>query len=365
MSNDFKNKNGETSPFSASEVRKRSAKYDKKKNNKRKNIKRKRRRVIYVLLFILLFIVGLGSSYIFNLLDKVKTNVISKNKEDLGIHSDVSDAFDNSNVINIALFGLDKRSDDEPGRSDATMVITIDKENDKLKMSSIMRDSYVNIDGHGKDKLNHAHAFGGPELALKTINQNYKLNVKDYVSINFSNMEKLIDALGGVTVDVKKEEIEQINLYVKDLNLSNNGSSGYISKAGSQKLNGVQALAYTRIRYVGNGDFERTDRQRVVLNSMFETIKSSGVSQYPSIVSKLLPLVETSLSKTDILKLGTEVMVNGKMTIEQERFPVDGYYKDGGEMIKGVWYLPFDSEATIKQMQDYIFNDKKPEPKKN
>lgn len=355
MSGKSNNENGQTAPISRSEIKKRANKNHSKKN---KSGKKKRNVIIYSLVFILLFLVGLGGFYVFNLLDKVKTNVISKDSDDLGIEANVSSSFSNTDIVNIALFGLDKLSDDEPGRSDATMVITIDKKNDKLKMSSIMRDSYVNIDGHGKDKLNHAHAFGGPELAIKTINKNYKLDIKDYVSINFSNMEKLIDAIGGVNVDVKKEEINEINT-------TSVGSPTSISHPGLQKLNGIQALSYSRIRHVGNGDFERTDRQRVVLNSMFETIKSSGASQYPSIVSKLLPLVETSLSKTDIIKLGTDVIMDGKMSMEQERFPVDGYYKDGGEMIKGVWYLPFDSEATIKQMQDYIFNDKKPEPKKN
>lgn len=355
MSGNFNHKSGRTSPMPTSTIKRKSTRNAKKKN---RSNRRKRKFITCILLFMFLFILGSGGFYIFNLLNKVKTNVISKNEEDLGIHTDVSSSFTNTDIVNIALFGLDKVSADEPGRSDATMVITIDKKNDKLKMSSIMRDSYVTIDGHGKDKLNHAHAYGGPELAIKTINKNYKLDVKDYVSINFSNMEKVIDALGGVNVDVKREEINEINI-------TSASSPTSISRPGLQKLNGIQALAYSRIRHVGNGDFERTDRQRVVLNSMFETIKGSGMSQYPSIVSKLLPLVETSLSKTDIIKLGTDVLMNGKMSIEQERFPVDGYFKDGGEMIKGVWYLPFDEAATKKQIQNYIFHDKKPEPKKN
>ncbi|SUY45664.1 cell envelope-like transcriptional attenuator domain-containing protein [Clostridium putrefaciens] len=355
MSSKSNNKNGQTAPISSSEIRKGSN----RNTIKRNKIRRKKRRIITcTFIFILLFLIGFGTFYVSNLLSKVKTNVISKDVDDLGIHSDVSSSFTDPDIINIALFGLDKTSNDELGRSDATMVVTIDKKNDKLKMSSIMRDSYVDIDGHGKDKLNHAHAFGGPQLAIKTINKNYKLNIKDYVSVNFSNMEKLIDALGGVNVDVKREEVNEINITTV-------GSPTSISRPGLQKLNGKQALAYSRIRHVGNGDFERTDRQRVVLNSMFEIIKTSGASQYPSIVAKLLPLVETSLSKTDIIKLGTGVLMDGKINIEQERFPVDGYFKDGGEIIKDVWYLPFDSKVTIKQMQDYIFNDIKPQPKTN
>ncbi|MBU3209275.1 LCP family protein [Clostridium algidicarnis] len=331
---------------------------------KKKSKVRKRKIIAYSLIFILFSIMSISVLYALNLLGKIKTTVISKDTSDLGIDNSISPSFNNNDIINIALFGLDQHDPNEPSRSDATMIITIDKKADKIKMSSIMRDSYVNIDGHGKDKLNHAYAFGGPELALKTVNKNYKLNIKDFVSINFSNMEKLIDTLGGVEIDVKQAEIEKINYYVRELNSSRNSLPTYMTRPGKQKLNGMQALGYTRIRDVGNGDFERTDRQRIVLNQLFDNIKETGITKYPSIVSSLLPLVETSLSKTDIIKLGTDVLSNGKMSIEQERFPLDGYYKDGGEVINNVWYLPFDEDSTIKQINEYIFKDKKPEPKK-
>ncbi|MBU5592478.1 LCP family protein [Clostridium sp. MSJ-4] len=334
---------------------------DEKKTSKKKKI------FFMVLIFIFLFIIGMVCFYVINSLNKVKTNEISKTNEDLGIEESTIEELKEKQkheILNIAFFGLDQREPNEPSRSDATMILTIDQDRNKIKMLSIMRDSYINIDGHGKDKLNHAYAFGGPSLAIKTLNKNYKLNIKDYASINFYNMEKVIDILGGLEIDVKRDEISQINLYISELNSYRKTKPTYVKNPGLQTLNGMQALSYSRIRNVGNGDFERTDRQRIVLALLLEKIQSAGITKYPSLVSELLPLVETSLSKTEILKIGSEILMSPNIVIEQERFPVDGYYKDGGEMINGVWYLPFDKEATTKQIHDYIFDDVIPTPLK-
>ncbi|MBB6698281.1 LCP family protein [Clostridium algidicarnis] len=334
----------------------------------KKKKKSKKRRVLLIICFILLFIIGVGVFYISDLSSKVNTKVISKNLKDLGINEDLQSNLKGKgkdDIINIAFFGTDQRDKNEIGRSDAIMILTVDKDTKKIKLSSIMRDCYVKIDGHGKDKLNHAYAFGGPELSIKTLNQNFNLNIKDYASVNFSHLQDIVDAMGGVEVDITKEELQSINGMMNELADIDNYEPPYLSSPGKQTLNGKQALAYSRTRYIGNGDFDRADRQRTIINALFEKIKKAGVLKYPSIVNTLLPLVETSMESSEILKLGTDMLSAGIGNLEQERFPVDGYYKDGGEMIKGVWYLPFDSEATIKQMQDYIFNDKKPEPKKN
>ncbi len=342
------------------------------KNKKRSVIKKRRRnkkrKILITIFFVLLLTVGIGIFYIFDLFSKVNTKNISKDLKDLGINENLQmDLKDKGkdDIINIAFFGTDQRNENEVGRSDAIMILTIDKDTKKVKLSSIMRDSYVKIDGHGKDKLNHAYAFGGPELSIKTLNQTFNLNIKDYVSVNFSHLQEIVDAMGGVNVDVSKAELQAINGMMNELAGIENYTPPYLTSAGTQTLNGKQALAYTRTRYIGNGDFDRADRQRIIINALFEKIKKAGVIKYPSIVNKLLPLVETSMESGEILKLGTDMLGTGIGNLEQERFPVDGYFKDGGEMIKGVWYLPFDEAATKKQIQDYIFHDKKPEPKKN
>lgn len=250
-------------------------------------------------------------------------------------------------IINIAFFGIDRRNKDEASRSDALMILTLDKKHKKIKISSIMRDSYVNIDGHGMTKINHAYAYGGPALAIKTLNKNFDLNIKDYVTVDFIGFEKIIDSIGGADINITPEEVKFIN---EDASTS--------TSAGLQKLNGSQALAYTRIRHTDGGDFERTQRQRTVLVNVLNKIEKTNPKDIANIVSKLLPYTETSMSNTEILKSLTSISLLGIKNIDQQRFPLDDYCD--GKMIAGVWYLIFDLDATKSQMHKYIFEDIKP-----
>lgn len=203
-----------------------------------------------------------------------------------------------------------------------------------------MRDSYVTIEGHGNDKINHAYAFGGPQLAIKTLNENFDLNIDDFVAVNFTTLPKIIDMLGGVTIDITSEEVSHIP---------------GIDVAGTYTLTGEQALAYSRIRYASGGDYVRTDRQRTVLSKVFEKVLSINFTQYPSLLSEILPMVQTNLDYSEILNLGNEVLKMGVTTLEQERFPRDGYCE--GKMIDKIYYLTFDKENTVQQLHDYIFED--------
>lgn len=236
------------------------------------------------------------------------------------------------------------------------MIATIDTVHKKLKLTSIMRDYYVYIEGHGNDKINHAYAFGGPELAIKTLNRNFDLNIKDFVSVNFSTLPKIIDKLGGVDIDVDSEELNYINGYIDGLNKINGTSSAHISSVGVNHMNGTQALAYFRIRYTSGGDYKRNERHREVLSAIFSKVLSLNVTEYPSLLNEILPMVETNLSSSYILDLGSEVLKMGKPTLEQERFSRDGYCQ--GEMTNGVYYLTFDKATTVDQLHNYIFEDK-------
>ncbi|MBS4536641.1 LCP family protein [Clostridium sp. D2Q-14] len=289
------------------------------------------------------FLIG-GGFFVVSTMNKLDRESISTSNEDLGIDEDLEKELNekNSDVKNIALFGIDQEEESkERGRSDAIMILTVDDKHNKLKLSSIMRDSYVNIDGKGQDKINHAYAYGGPELAIKTINQNFNLNIKDYATVNFSTLPKIIDVVGGIEIDIKDYEVSRAG----------------VSNAGLQTLNGEQALKYSRIRYAGNGDFERTERQRTVLMSLFDKVKSRSLSSNITLANEILPMVKTNLSNSKIIGIGTDVLTNGSIVLETERFPKDGYHDD--QKIDGVYYLAFDEEATIQQMHDYIFEDKK------
>ncbi len=306
--------------------------------------------ILSILLVIILAAVGVFYATL-NKMDNVeinKDNLAVTPKEELEVYDNYK------KIKNIALFGID--SADGIGRSDSTMIATIDPVHDKLKITSIMRDSYVNIDGYGYDKLNHAYAFGGPELSIKTINQTFGLNIEDFVAVDFASLPKVIDILGGIELDITYDELQYINGYIDDINSKDGTYSPHISYAGPQHVDGVQALAYSRIRYTSGGDYERTRRHRTVLEQLFNKALTVSPAQYPTIINQLLPYVKTNLGATDILSLATKVATMGGGTLEQDRFPRDGYGE--GQMIDGVYYLVFDEAATKQQMMDYIFDDK-------
>lgn len=330
----------------------------------RKNKNGKGKKIALVIVLIFLFVIVAGGSYVYLQLNKVKTTKLSKSDTDLGISNETQQRLKTENtdeVINIALFGKDAREANEASRSDSTLIVSIDKKHNKIKISSLMRDSYVNVPGHGMTKLTHAYAYGGPQLAIKTINSNFALNIKDYVAVDFFEFAKIIDTFGGVSLDIKQDEIQYMNSYIKEMNNLQKSNVPQITTAGKQDLDGLQAVAYTRIRYTAGGDFERTERQRTVLTALFNKVQEAGVTKYPSFVSTLLPYVETSMSKVDIISLGTSVFTNGIKTLEQERFPVDGYCN--AKTISGVWYLWLDIPASTDQIHKYIFDDVKPTPK--
>ncbi len=309
-------------------------------------------KIVLVTITILVVVVGMISLCFNNQLNKVKKVEIAKTNSELNISNNVVKKDDG--IMNIALFGVDRRHKDEVSRSDALMLLTLDKKHKKIKISSIMRDSYVNIDGYGMTKVNHAYAHGGPTLAIKTLNKNFDLNIKDYVTVDFFGFEKIINSVGGVDISITPEELKYMT--------EDNESVPTISNIGLQKVNGSQALAYTRIRYTDGGDFERTQRQRTVLIDVLNKIKKTPPTGIPKIVSELLPYTETSMSNTEILKLVTSMYTLGIKDIDQQRFPLDGYCD--GKMIDGVWYLIFDLDATKSQMHKYIFEDIKPNPAK-
>ncbi len=312
---------------------------------------RKHKKIIIIILFLILgiisFFVGMGISVLKSMINKVeRTNIDNSN---LGINSDIDNQYDD--VKNIALFGID--STEDSGRSDSIMILTINNKDNKLKITSLMRDSYVSIDGHGKDKLNHAYAFGGPELAVKTINKNFDLNISDFVTVNFSSLPKLIDAVGGVEIDVDGEELKFINNYINDLNFKNKTNYETINKTGLQHLNGTQAMAYCRIRYTSGGDYKRSDRHREVLENLIQKSTSISVLKYPELLSELLPMLKTSLSSGEIMNYGVQgvKLVN---SLEQDRYPKDENSEEA--MINNVYYLKFDERATIEALHNWIFN---------
>ncbi len=283
------------------------------------------------------------------------------NQIDAGVSSDENDLTEDG-IFNVMLYGLDAQSQNEISRSDSITLVTIDKNNLKIKMTSISRDTLVDIPEFGPDKLNHAFAYGwaktgnlcdGAALSLQTINSSFGLSVKDYVTANFWALTHIIDYVGGVEVDVSAAELKQINLasnqYAEKFELE----FPKLEKAGYQRLTGAQALAYSRIRNI-DSDTVRTHRQREVLTSLFKSAQNINPLKYPQLIRKLLKECTTSCTNEQILEIGSWVVANIK-NIKFETISIPTSEISNGTMINGTWYNNYDLNKASNIMKEFIF----------
>lgn len=313
-------------------------------------------KIIISIFFILCILLIIFTFPIYNFLNKI--NKVTIDKSDLIISENIpkeeSAIVQNDDIKSIAIFGIDE-AEGTAGRSDCIMILTLDNKHNKIKLLSVIRDSYVVIPTkEKKDKINHAYAFGGPHLALKTLNENFDLNLNQFVSVNFSYLPKLIDNVDGITLNITTDELKYINDYINNLNYINKTTSPNITTAGIQKVDGTQALAYCRIRYTDGGDFERSQRHRTVINQLIEKCKITPKSQYPSLLEKLLPLVQTNLESSEILSLAVNLNSLKDQQLLQDRFPKDD--DASGKNIDGVYYYVFNKEPTIQKIHQFIYN---------
>ena len=319
-----------------------------------------------LLVLILLCFIGWGAHYVLStirLFNQSRT-VLPSDPSELGISSPevdsaLTDDANDASITNIALFGVDRRDETEAARSDVIMIATVDKRHNKIKLSSIMRDSYVPIEGCGKTKINAAYFYGGPTLAIKTLNQVFGLNITDYVTVNFREMAAIVDAVGGVEIDISEAERKDANHNMIEQAAMDGSKVDTIQTAGLQTLSGMQAVGYARIRYVGNADFERTQRQRNVMQAIFKKGKSISPLQYPEMIRKMLPVVETSLELSEIMDMAGILLRD--VSMEDVRFPCNADLINGGSLkVDGVDYLNYDLEATRQKLHDFIYNDAMP-----
>ncbi len=327
-----------------------------KKNKKKKKPHRGRKILISVLSVLL--IIGIGLFVLFQYyFGGLQTDEEFKDKtnSELGIDEEIAAALNQKGVTNIALFGVDARGDSDAGRSDTTIILSLDWDHSKIKLTSIARDTYVPIDGHGETKLNHAYSYGGAELAIKTLNENFDLNIRDYVTVNFDQMAEVIDEVGGVTVEVTEDEL----YYTNELIDRDEPGTPHIQSAGKVKLTGKQALCFSRIRHNVGGDDARTSRQRMVLEALFEEAKNLSVTEYPGFIKTLLPMVKTSLNYTDCIKMAS-IMLKSGIAMEMVGFPHE-YSEAEGQIINGTWYYVYDLELASDMIHKFIYEDIHPD----
>lgn len=281
---------------------------------------------IKVLGVLLIIAVGLGYGCMYYVNSKIyDSSHQSKNNAIVSLVDAASSMYEDG-VVNIALAGLDARGKDSDSRTDSIMMATIDKNNKEVKITSFMRDMYVPIPGkRNKYKINDAYFFGGPDLMMKTIRQDFNVNVQYYVTIDFKAFQDLVDKLGGIDLTVKPYEVKEINYYIKEVNW---GNPDFIKGSGYQHLSGQQALSYCRIRHVGYNDYERTQRQREVLSLMVKKARKLNITKIPGLFNTVLPYIRTNIPAEKLLSLGVSVFRFGNTPISTLRIPVDGTYSE-------------------------------------
>ncbi len=270
---------------------------------------------------------------------------------------------DKTGVQNIALFGLDSRKDTQSGRSDAIIILSIDRDHNAIKMTSIARDSLVDIGefnkrDYGESKINHAFGWGGAKLAVRTLNRNYGMNITDYVYVNFYEFVELVDHVGGILIDVSTSEARVMNnTYAPEL-LKLGFDYEYVS-AGYQRLTGAQALAYSRNRY-SDSETERGNRHKEVLQALFDEVKDMSVTQLPSLIGKVLSMCHTTLTDAQMLDIASWALSNGP-GFSQFSIPNAECKAKGGNWNDGHgWVWRYDMGLATAVLHKYIYEEEVP-----
>lgn len=299
--NKAQNINEEEYKYGAYERKLERAEYKIKKKNKGLKIFL---RVLIVIIVIILGIAIAGYSFVHSKLSKMKTEYIDKTA--IGISEEAKDSL--KGYRNIALLGIDSRADDygTGNRSDCIIIASINEKTKEVKLLSVYRDTYVYVTENGNkklDKITHAYSYGGAQNTLKSLNEALDLNITEYVTVNFDAVIAAVNALNGVEIDITSEELKYINDYIDATSQSSGVKSSHLSKAGRQTVDGVQAVAYSRIRYTAGGDYKRTERMRTVVTAMAKKAKTLNIGQLNKLADEILPRVSKNIENNDIIAL--------------------------------------------------------------
>ena len=313
------------------------------------------KRVAFILIGLIVTICLSGFGYVYFKLNKmyVKDEVV-KSTEEQGTMVE--------GITNILLVGTDGEYVEKGNRSDGMMVVTIDSKNKDIRISSIARDTYVDIPGYSTEKLTHAYAYEGIDLLKEVFKVNFNLDIDKYIAVNFVSFMDIMDELGGVEVNVEGKDIKEINKYIDACygyyKNKDEKDKEYITKSGVQRLNGYQALAFSRIRYTDSA-FARDNRHREVAESVYKEFAQKGVETYKKCAEIILNNTKTNISPIEMMNLAYTVLKINDKDIEQFQFPLEEYRN--GHIIskqKG-WVLEWDKEPNLEAWHKFIFGENK------
>lgn len=349
-------------------------------------MKKKKRHIGRKILFgveILVLILLVGVLFLYTQINKRMDRLNftqAADEQEVQINESVAGSEVLSGYTNIALFGVDKRAEDEGayGNSDTAIIASINNDTKEVRLVSLYRDTYMRVDedeyGNGiYNKCNSAYLRGGPMQAVNMMNTNMDLDIENYVAVDFSAMATVVDCLGGLDIPMSYEEIEHMNNHCVETSQQTGMDYTPIEKPdpapedqsqilGTYHLNGVQVTAYCRIRQTASGDQGRTERQRLVLDLLAEKAKSASLTTLNDIVDQVFPLIQTNFSKSQLIRLGTSILTYSMG--ENTGFPVD--YVMGGDLTVPVTGLdciiPTTLETNVKYLHEFLFSDEDYQP---
>ena len=320
----------------------------------KKKKKRRKRMIFLTVELILLCVLSVVAYGMFKL---GKLNKVNIDDDKL-----VNNGLAQEGYTNIALFGTDARPDEEASRSDTIMVASINNKTKEVRILSVYRDTMLQQDEQIYDKANSAYMIGGPEAAINMLNRNLDVDITDYVSVNFLALSDVIDLLDGLEIDMTAEEVVHMNNYCEETSEITGKDYTKIEPeiAGTYHLNGVQSVSYARIRYTEGGDFQRTARQRLIIEKIVDKAKKSNLSTINKIIDAVLPEVSTSFSSTEIVKLAASAF--DYSIGDTSGFPFDPVTPDSVPGYDGSFVVAKDLIGNVKQAHQFLFPDESYEP---
>ncbi len=334
------------------------------RKRKRTSRQRRKRKLILFIVEILILVILLGGLYVtskLNLIDRTELDAAKVEKSEL----DEETKEKLTGYTDIALFGLDNRSEGnyEGGNSDVIMIVSINNDTKEIRMVSVYRDTFLDVSSKDEStnlqKANSAYARGGPERAISMLNKNLDLDIDNYVAFDFSAVADVIDLLGGVEVEIEEDEIEYINEYIDHTGEIIGKTSEHIQTTGVHTLDGVQAVAYSRIRYTAGGDFKRAERQRIVLSQAFQKIKTADLKTLNAVITEIFPEIKTDMSTGTMITLASSIL--GYDMSESRGFPFERTTLTVSKS-KGNCVIPCDLITNVEELHELLYGSEEYTP---
>lgn len=263
----------------------------------------------------------------------------------------VSTALAGEDGLNVLLIGVDQSEPGTRGRSDTMMLVRVQPEDGSIRLVSFLRDLYIPIAGVGKTRLNAAYTYGGEALLKDTLAQHFGVRIDRTVTVGFSLLAELIDQVGGVEIEIEERERKALNAMIQEYNGDYGLSGGEVAEAGVQRLDGRQALCYSRLRKI-DSDFQRTSRQQAVVEGLLRQISAMGKWDLLRLAVQVLGRVETDLTFGDVTSLVPLLTKGEALTLQTARVPFDGAYRE--ETIKGMMVLVPDVQSCRTRLQRFL-----------